>query len=110
MPAAPPISEEVESRWLELIAGEVTRERWHDWAAPLRLADNSDSLMPAPLAMSGLQYLHGFTALPPAGPECSDAASCLFLHPLAIRTMHLPSSWPEPAATRPRIRATEATE
>jgi len=66
--------------------------------------------MPAPLAMSGLQYLHGFTALPPAGPECSDAASCLFLHPLAIRTMHLPSSWPEPAATRPRIRATEATE
>lgn len=60
MPVEPSMREEVESWWRAVIAGEVTREVGHDWAETLMFDDYSDSSMPDPLAVSGLQYLHGF--------------------------------------------------
>ena len=51
-----------------------------------------------------------FAALPSADPGRSDAAFCLFLHSLAIRTMRFSPSWPKSVATRLGIPATEATE
>jgi hypothetical protein len=41
-----------------------------------------------------------FPSLPSAGPGLSDAAYCLFLHALAIRTMRFQPSWPAAVATR----------
>jgi hypothetical protein len=41
-----------------------------------------------------------FSALPSADPGRSDAAFCLFLHSLAIRTMRFSPSWPRSVATR----------
>jgi hypothetical protein len=52
----------------------------------------------------------GFSALPSADPGRSDAAFCLFLHSLAIRTMRFSSSWPKSVATRLGIPAAEAPE
>jgi hypothetical protein len=51
-----------------------------------------------------------FSALPSADPGRSDAAFCLFLHSLAIRTMRFSPSWPKSVATRLGIPAAEATE
>jgi hypothetical protein len=51
-----------------------------------------------------------FAALPLADPRRRDAAFCLFLHSLAIRTMRFSPSWPKSVATRLGIPATEATE
>jgi hypothetical protein len=51
-----------------------------------------------------------FAALPSADPGRSDAAFCLFLHSLAIRTMRFSPSWPKSVATRLGIPAAEATE
>jgi len=51
-----------------------------------------------------------FAALPSADPGRSDAAFCLFLHSLAIRTMRFSPSWPKSVATRLGIPATKATE
>ena len=51
-----------------------------------------------------------FAALPSADPGRSDAAFCLFLHSLAIRTMRFSPSWPKTVATRLGIPGTEATE
>jgi hypothetical protein len=41
-----------------------------------------------------------FPSLPSAEPGRSDAAYCLFLHALAVRTMRYPPSWPAAVATR----------
>jgi Helicase HerA, central domain len=41
-----------------------------------------------------------FPALPSADPGLSDAAYCLFLHALAVRTMRYRPSWPAAVATR----------
>jgi hypothetical protein len=41
-----------------------------------------------------------FPALPSADPGLSDAAYCLFLHALAVRTMRYQPSWPAAVATR----------
>jgi hypothetical protein len=49
-------------------------------------------------------------APPSVDPGRSDAALCLFMHSLAIRTMRFPSSWPQSVATRLGIPATEVTE
>lgn len=47
-----------------------------------------------------------FPALPHAGPGLSDAAYCLFLHALAVRTMRFPWSWPASVASRLGIQPT----
>ncbi len=52
----------------------------------------------------------GFAALPSADPGRSDAAFCLFLHSLAIRTMRFSPSWPKSVATRLGIPAAEGAE
>jgi Helicase HerA, central domain len=41
-----------------------------------------------------------FPSLPSAEPGLNDAAYCLFLHALAIRTMRFQPSWPAAVATR----------
>ena len=41
-----------------------------------------------------------FPSLPSAEPGLSDAAYCLFLHALAVRTMRYSPSWPAAVATR----------
>jgi Helicase HerA, central domain len=46
-----------------------------------------------------------FPSLPSAEPGLSDAAYCLFLHALAVRTMRYPPSWPAAVATRLGIPA-----
>jgi hypothetical protein len=46
-----------------------------------------------------------FPALPSANPGLSDAAYCLFLHALAVRTMRYRPSWPAAVATRLGIPA-----
>lgn len=45
-----------------------------------------------------------FPVLPAAEPDLSDAAYCLFLHALAVRTMRFPLSWPTAVAARLGIR------
>ena len=49
-----------------------------------------------------------FPALPGAEPGLSDAAYCLFLHALAVRTLRFPPSWPAAVASRLGIRASSA--
>jgi hypothetical protein len=44
--------------WRAVLNGTVTREAGHDWAEPLMFA--AYETKPDALAMSGLQYLHGF--------------------------------------------------
>jgi hypothetical protein len=46
-----------------------------------------------------------FPSLPSAEPGLSDAAYCLFLHALAIRTMRFQPSWPAAVATQLGIPA-----
>ena len=41
-----------------------------------------------------------FPSLPATEPGLSDAAYCLFLHALAVRTMRFPASWPAAVAGR----------
>ncbi|HEX4829751.1 MAG TPA: DUF87 domain-containing protein [Trebonia sp.] len=52
----------------------------------------------------------GFAALPSADPGRSDAAFCLFLHSLAIRTMRFSPAWPASVATRLGIPASASEE
>ena len=49
-----------------------------------------------------------FPALPAAEPGRSDAAYCLFLHALAVRTMRFSPAWPTAVATRLGIIAAAA--
>lgn len=56
----PPTRGLVEAWWRAVLAEMVTREAGHQWAEPLMLADYDGSPAPDLLAMSGLQYLHGF--------------------------------------------------
>ena len=72
-------SEEIESRWKQLISRLRTE-------------------------------VGGFSALPSADPGRSDAAFCLFLHSLAIRTMRFSPSWPKSVATRLGLPAAEGAE
>ena len=51
-----------------------------------------------------------FAALPSADPGRADAAFCLFLHSLAIRTMRFSPGWPTAVAARLGITASEATQ
>jgi hypothetical protein len=60
MGAGPPTRGEVEEWWRAVLAEKVTRETGHQWAEPLMFADYDGSPAPDLLAMSGLQYLHGF--------------------------------------------------
>jgi len=46
------------------------------------------------------QHVTAFPSLPSADPGLSDAAYCLFLHALAVRTMRYQPSWPRAVATR----------
>jgi hypothetical protein len=46
-----------------------------------------------------------FPSLPSVEPGLSDAAYCLFLHALAVRTMRYPPSWPAAVAKRLGIPA-----
>ena len=46
-----------------------------------------------------------FPSLPSAEPGLSDAAYCLFIHALAVRTMRFQPSWPAAVATRLGIPA-----
>jgi hypothetical protein len=61
-----------------------------------------------------LQHLYheigAFAALPSADPGRSDAAFCLFLHALAIRTMRFSPAWPKAVAARLGITTEEAPE
>ena len=41
-----------------------------------------------------------FPSLPSAEPGLADAAYCLFLHALAVRTLRFPASWPQAVAAR----------
>jgi hypothetical protein len=50
-------------------------------------------------------HVTSFPALPSAGPGLGDAAYCLFLHALAVRTMRYQPSWPMAVATRLGIPA-----
>jgi hypothetical protein len=45
-------------------------------------------------------HVASFPSLPSAEPGLGDAAYCLFLHALAIRTMRFQPSWPAAVATR----------
>jgi hypothetical protein len=60
MGAVPPTRGEVEAWWRAVLAEKVTREAGHHWAEPLMLADYGGPSTPDLLAMTGLQYLHGF--------------------------------------------------
>ena len=51
-----------------------------------------------------------FPALSAAEPGVSDAAYCLFLHALAVRTMRFPPSWPAAVAARLGITAPPSPE
>ncbi len=44
--------------------------------------------------------LAAFPSLPSAEPGLGDAAYCLFLHALAVRTLRFPPSWPRAVADR----------
>jgi hypothetical protein len=56
----PPTWAEVEAWWRAVLSETVTREEGHDWAEPLMLATYDGNTEPDVLALSGLQYLHGF--------------------------------------------------
>jgi hypothetical protein len=45
-------------------------------------------------------HITSFPSLPTAEPDLSDAAYCLFLHALAVRTMRFAPAWPAAVATR----------
>ncbi|MGH8962041.1 MAG: hypothetical protein ACRDWT_12775 [Jatrophihabitantaceae bacterium] len=60
MESDPPTRAEVEAWWRDVLAGTVTREAAHDWAEPLMFAEYEPDAKPDVLAMSGVQYLHGF--------------------------------------------------
>jgi len=47
-----------------------------------------------------LGHVAVFPALPQSDPERSDAAYCLFLHALAVRTMRFTDAWPAAVARR----------
>jgi hypothetical protein len=49
--------------------------------------------------------VRSFPSLPSAEPDVSDAAYCLFLHALAVRTMRFRPSWPAAVAARLGIPA-----
>jgi hypothetical protein len=50
--------------------------------------------------LAGLRaHVARFPALPAAGPGRDDAAFCLFLHALAVRTMKFSDTWPRAVAT-----------
>lgn len=46
------------------------------------------------------RHVGGFSALPSVDPGLSDAAYCLFLHSLAIRTTRFAPTWPRAVARR----------
>jgi hypothetical protein len=46
-----------------------------------------------------------FPSLPPADPGLGDAAYCLFLHALGVRTMRYQPAWPRAVAIRLGIPA-----
>ena len=45
-------------------------------------------------------HVTSFPSLPSAEPDLADAAYCLFLHALAVRTMRYQPAWPRAVATR----------
>ncbi|MEU7630298.1 hypothetical protein AB0C34_09975 [Nocardia sp. NPDC049220] len=66
----------IEKTWRRVIAGELTRETVHDWAA--RWVEDADADGPRDvMVMSGLQYLHGLdmTANPAAPNIVSHGGS-----------------------------------
>nr|WP_144298868.1 hypothetical protein [Streptomyces sp. TLI_235] len=58
-PPLPPGRAEVAGQWRALIAGDVTREAVHAWAAPWVEGEGAFVDL-APLVVAPLQYLHGF--------------------------------------------------
>ena len=61
--------------------------------------------------LDGLRdHVAKFPALPASGPDQADAAFCLFLHAMAVRTMRLAGSWPRAVAARLVTTAKEARQ
>ncbi|MFF6772037.1 hypothetical protein ACFY8W_00545 [Streptomyces sp. NPDC012637] len=56
----PPRRAEVAARWRALVAGEVSREAVHVWAAPWAEGEGAFDRFEDPLVETALQYLHGF--------------------------------------------------
>lgn len=54
-------------------------------------------------------HVTSFPSLPSAEPDLSDAAYCLFLHALAVRTMRFAPAWPAAVAARLGIRDQSAS-
>jgi hypothetical protein len=54
------------------------------------------------------RHVRSFPALPDNGPDLDDAAYCLFLHSLAVRTMRYQPAWPAAVAARLSIPARPA--
>ena len=50
-------------------------------------------------------HVTSFPSLPPADPGLGDAAYCLFLHALGVRTMRYQAAWPRAVAARLGIPA-----
>jgi hypothetical protein len=61
--------------------------------------------------LDGLRaHVAKFPALPAAGPGRDDAAFCLFLHALAVRTMKFTDAWPRAVGTRLGIIPSEGEQ
>lgn len=60
VPRTPPGRAEVAAWWRALVAGEVSREGAHAWAAPWVEGDGGPADFADPLVVTALQYLHGF--------------------------------------------------
>ena len=88
---------------LAMVADPVIVGKVRNWVAALEVRG-----LPAPeLAMRWQALLAGlkahvatFPALPAVGPGHDDAAFCLFLHAMAVRTTRSPDSWPRAVAQR----------
>ena len=88
---------------LAMVGDPVIVGKVRNWVAALETRG-----LPAPeltarweALLRGLRaHVATFPALPAAGPGHDDAAFCLFLHAMAVRTMRYPDSWPHAVATR----------
>jgi hypothetical protein len=88
---------------LAMVADPVTVGTVRKWVQALE-----EPKLPAPeharrwqALLDGLRaHVAKFPTLPTAGPGRDDAAFCLFLHALAVRTMKFTDAWPRAVGTR----------
>lgn len=88
---------------LAMVGDPVTVAKVRDWVGALekrgQSAEKQASLWKA-LTTGLREHVAKFPALPAAGPGRDDAAFCLFLHAMAVRTMRFADSWPRQVGAR----------